>query len=72
MSERCGRELVPVGGRFWPKISMGMEWEGSREDTTAVGAQARAAESVMVRWLGRVKEWTPDSQPRRSPWGHQI
>jgi hypothetical protein len=62
MSERCGRDLGPVGGRFCPKISIGMEWEGSREDTTAVGAQARAADSVMVRWLGRVKEWTPDSK----------
>src|SRR5260370_15494129 len=39
-----------------------MEWAGSSEDTTAVGAQARAGESVMVRWSGRVKERTPDSK----------
>jgi hypothetical protein len=39
-----------------------MEWAGSSEDTTAVGAQARAAESVMVSWSGRVKERTPDSK----------
>ena len=47
---------------MFPKISSGIEWAGSREDTTAVGAQARAAESVLVSWSGRVKERTPDSK----------
>jgi hypothetical protein len=28
-------------------------------DTTAVGAEARAVESGMVRWLGRIKEHAP-------------
>jgi hypothetical protein len=32
------------------------------EDTTAVGAEARAVESGMVGWLGRVKERTPDRE----------
>jgi hypothetical protein len=62
MGERCGSDLGSVGGRCFRKISTGMEWAGSSEDTTAVGAKARAAEIVMVRELGRVKEWTPDSK----------
>ena len=62
IGEGCGGDLGSVGGRFFQKISTGMEWAGSSEDTTAVGEQARAAESVMVSWSGRVKERTPDSK----------
>jgi hypothetical protein len=66
MGERCGSDLGSVGRRFFPKISTGMEWAWNREDTTAVGAQARAVESGMVGGLGRVKERTPDSKLRNS------
>lgn len=66
MGEGCGGDLRSVGERFLQKVSTGMEWAGSSEDTTAVGAQARVAESVMVSWSGRVKERTPDSKLRSS------
>ena len=39
-----------------------IEMDRGSGDTTAVGAEARAAESVMVSLSGRVKERTPDSK----------
>jgi hypothetical protein len=65
IGERWGSELGSVGRRFFLKISSGMERAGNREDTTAVGTQARAVESSMVGGLGRVKERAACELPNR-------
>jgi hypothetical protein len=44
------------------EVRAGLKRTAVSRDTTAVGAEARAVESGMVGWLGRVKERAPGGE----------
>ena len=44
------------------EVRAGLKRTAVSRDTTAVGAEARAVESSVVGWLGRVKERAPGGE----------
>ena len=62
VGESVGRSEGAIRCGLFMKVSGGLRWRTVSRDTTAVGAEARAVESGMEGWLGRVKVRAPGGE----------